>query len=141
MNKLKNNTVNQQELSEILEVDRVTINAWQNKGMPFTSNGKGNLNSYNIGTAIHWRAGKDGFNNLVKWNKVDRREITPIRCFILGRLFSLFDDVCRSEIKHIIDSCQRAGFEKSETLLALGYCIALIRHFKSAPVIDASLLN
>ncbi len=137
------NEVNQQEAAKMFRVDRTSIHAWQKLGMPFISNGKGKPNSYKVGVVIHWRHGRDCFDNLIKWGKVNKHEVSVARCLVLGRIMATEPDenVTKEDINLILKLCQDAKIGKNEAFLALGYCVLAAQYFKNPPIIDEALLR
>ncbi len=139
----KPNEVNQQEAARMFDVDRTSINAWQKLGMPFISNGKGKPNTYKVGVSIHWRHGRDCFENLIKWGKVNKGEVSLARCLVLGRIMATEpgEIVTKEDIRLVFKICQDAKIGKNEAFLALGYCVLVVHYFKNPPIINEALLR
>ncbi|SEO92479.1 hypothetical protein [Aquisalimonas asiatica] len=105
-----NKQLNQHELAELLDVDRTTIGAFQRRGMPYRSQGRGRPNLYDGPVCMHWfygseRAKAAGVDDLppagvVVWNYLDA--------------WMLCDEPESVWYPAAIDLARRAGAKKAE---------------------------
>ena len=135
------NEVTQTELARMLDVDRTTIHAWQNKGLPYISHGKGKPNTYRTGVAIHWMVGREKLQELVDNKKIDKSQMTTTRCILLGRLLAHIESPATSEDFDImVDMC--GDVSREQVLMDIGYCARLMEQYcQGGPRFHKNLLN
>ena len=114
-------SLSQQQLATILQIDRGTVRRYQGHGMPYTPAQKGLAASFCSACSIHWLIGH-------KWSIDAQVKLTARQKIILSyaHLCSGDDPFTKADFARLKLILDRAGlWDRTEMLLDMGYTQAI----------------
>lgn len=119
----------QTEAAALCQVDRTTIRAWQQAGMPYTKpDGPGRTGSYDARILLHWAIWTDLKGKLGTDSKIDpARAIAYVHAAINHDSWE-GEQVYANQVHGIL----KAYFSREQIDRAIGYALALTSHQRAA---------
>jgi hypothetical protein len=121
--------VNQTEAARLAGVDRTTIRAWTQAGMPYVPpKGRGNEGMYRTSVVLYWGAW------LAKKEKIGV-EAKPLQALALARAFEIdtgtTSDIGEREYFELFPQMVRGFFAKAEIQDAMNFAAGFVRGWRA----------